>query len=160
MKRQFDRPRPYDAQACISTQVGRAPKYFVSSSREMTTDMVQPSTDSTMGIDAGWVAVVLRLDAHADFDMLEQLAFPGMRRKLAHLYDLGVHRHVLPKQAQCLRSFLQSTPTRPLCLEACQNHGVSTVRQPVRQMVQHSSSGHHSAGRHDDARSMHIIYSL
>ena len=71
MKRQFDRPGAYDAQACIATQMRRSPKYLVSSPREVTTNMVEPSPDTGLGIAVGSVAVTLRLNARADFDMLE-----------------------------------------------------------------------------------------
>jgi hypothetical protein len=37
----------------------------------MTTDMVQPPADASIGIDVGSVAVAFRSEAREDFDMLE-----------------------------------------------------------------------------------------
>ena len=71
MKRQFDCPGPHDTEARISAQMGRSPKYFVSSPREMTTNMVQPAPDAGTGIAFEAVARALRLKTGADFDMLE-----------------------------------------------------------------------------------------
>jgi len=71
VKRQFDRPGTYDAQACIATQMRGSPKYLVSSPREVTTNVVQPSPDTGLGIAVGAVTVALCLNARADFDMFE-----------------------------------------------------------------------------------------
>ena len=71
VKRQFDRPGTYDAQACTATQMRRSPKYLVSSPREVTTNMVQPSPEASLGIAIGSIVVALRLNARADFDVLE-----------------------------------------------------------------------------------------
>ena len=44
----------------------------------MTTDVVQPPAEASIGIDIRSVAVALRGEAREDFDMLEQFAFSGM----------------------------------------------------------------------------------
>src|ERR1700676_869477 len=78
MERQFDRPRSHGAWTRIAAQVRRSPKDAISASREMTTDMVQPPADASIGIDVGPLVVALRSKARVDFDMLEQFAFSGM----------------------------------------------------------------------------------
>ena len=60
-----------DAKARIATQMRRSPKYLVSSPREVTTNMVQPSPEAGLGIPIGSNIVALRLNARADFDVLE-----------------------------------------------------------------------------------------
>jgi hypothetical protein len=44
----------------------------------MATDMVQPAPDASSGIAFDSAAVALRLEAREDFDMFEQIGFPGI----------------------------------------------------------------------------------
>src|SRR5208337_5564083 len=63
----------------------------------------------------------------------------------------------LSKQAEHLGSLLQGAPPRSLGLESAQNHAISCIAQPLRQMVQHTPASDHPACGNDDAWRLYIV---
>jgi len=70
---------------------------------------------------------------------------------------LGADGHFTGKDTNAACAALDDRATRARSLKADEERQIARVWQTVQQMVQYATSGHHAAGRHNDAGIEHFI---
>ena len=83
--------------------------------------------------------------------------FPACAENCLRLITSAAIGHILAMNAERLRAFFERPSARACGLEAGQQNGVSAVRRPLREVMQHASAGGHAAGRNDDGGSPDVV---
>src|SRR3990172_8291809 len=74
----------------------------------------------------------------------------GVGREAMNGLDVGSHRNLLTENPHGLRSVLEAPPARPRGLVPDEQHRGAGVGEALSQVVEHTPTGGHTAGRNDE----------